>query len=39
MRGRRPAAGLEVISNPLWIALTVPGRWVSDQYGSSTASH
>jgi len=30
---------LVVISNPLWIALTAPGRWVSDQYGSSTASH
>ena len=21
-----------VISNPLWIALTAPGRWVSDQF-------
>jgi hypothetical protein len=30
---------LGVISNPLWIALTAPGRWVSDQYGSSAASH
>jgi hypothetical protein len=24
-----PAA---VIGNPLWIALTAPGRWVSDQF-------
>jgi hypothetical protein len=23
---------LVVISNPLWIALTAPGRWVSDQF-------
>ena len=23
---------LTVISNPLWIALTAPGRWVSDQF-------
>ena len=23
---------LMVISNPLWIALTAPGRWVSDQF-------
>jgi hypothetical protein len=23
---------LAVISNPLWIALTAPGRWVSDQF-------
>jgi hypothetical protein len=23
---------LLVISNPLWIALTVPGRWVSDRF-------
>lgn len=30
---------LVIISNPLWIALTAPGRWVSDQYGSSAASH
>jgi len=24
---------LVVISNPLWIALTAPGRWVSDRFG------
>ena len=24
---------LTVISNPLWIALTAPGRWVNDQFG------
>ena len=23
---------LTVISNPLWIALTAPGRWVNDQF-------
>jgi len=23
---------LTVISNPLWIALTAPGRWVSDRF-------
>jgi hypothetical protein len=23
---------LVVISNPLWIALTAPGRWVSDRF-------
>ncbi len=23
---------LMIISNPLWIALTAPGRWVSDQF-------
>jgi hypothetical protein len=23
---------LAVISNPLWIALTAPGRWVSDRF-------
>jgi hypothetical protein len=23
---------LMVISNPLWIALTAPGRWVSDRF-------
>jgi hypothetical protein len=23
---------LVVISNPLWIALTAPGRWVSDKF-------
>jgi hypothetical protein len=30
-----PAAAsllLVVISNPLWIALTAPGRWVSDRF-------
>ena len=30
---------LVVISNPLWSTLTAPGRWVSDQHGSSPASH
>jgi hypothetical protein len=25
---------LTVISNPLWIALTAPGRWVSDRFRS-----
>lgn len=32
---RLPAAislPLVVISNPLWIALTAPGRWVSDRF-------
>jgi hypothetical protein len=23
---------MAVISNPLWIALTAPGRWVSDRF-------
>jgi hypothetical protein len=29
-----PSASLlfMVISNPLWIALTAPGRWVSDRF-------
>jgi hypothetical protein len=40
-RAARAAAGrlplrtsllLTVISNPLWIALTAPGRWVSDRF-------
>jgi hypothetical protein len=32
---RLPASAslfLVVISNPLWIALTAPGRWVSDRF-------
>src|SRR5579862_4802413 len=32
---RLPAAAsllVVVISNPLWIALTAPGRWVSDRF-------
>jgi hypothetical protein len=28
---------LTAISNPLWIALTAPGRWVADQF--SRARH
>jgi hypothetical protein len=28
----RASVLLVVISNPLWIALTAPGRWVSDQF-------
>ena len=24
---------LRVVSNPLWIALTAPGRWVIDRFG------
>lgn len=28
----RTALLLAVISNPLWIALTAPGRWVSDRF-------
>jgi hypothetical protein len=44
---RLPASAsllLVVISNPLWIALTAPGRWVSDRFrrppsvGASTAA-
>lgn len=29
---------LAVISNPLWIALTAPGRWVSDRFRRPPAS-
>jgi hypothetical protein len=29
---RRTTLLLTVISNPLWIALTAPGRWVSDRF-------
>jgi hypothetical protein len=29
---RRTSLLLAVISNPLWIALTAPGRWVSDRF-------
>ena len=28
----RASLVLAVISNPLWIAITAPGRWVSDQF-------
>jgi hypothetical protein len=28
----RTSLPLTVISNPLWIALTAPGRWVSDRF-------
>ena len=29
---RRASLLVTVISNPLWIALTAPGRWVSDRF-------
>jgi hypothetical protein len=29
---RRPSLLVTVISHPLWIALTAPGRWVSDRF-------
>jgi hypothetical protein len=29
---RRTSLLLTVISNPLWIALTAPGRWVGDRF-------
>jgi hypothetical protein len=29
---RRTSLLVTVISNPLWIALTAPGRWVSDRF-------
>jgi hypothetical protein len=29
---RRISLLVTVISNPLWIALTAPGRWVSDRF-------
>lgn len=30
---------LTAISNPLWIALTAPGRWVTDRFNSLMAAH
>ena len=29
---RSSSLALMVISNPLWIALTAPGRWVADKF-------
>ena len=28
---------LTVISNPLWIALTAPGRWVADKFSTPSS--
>ena len=33
-----PSLLLVVISNPLWITLTAPGRWVSDRFRGPTST-
>jgi hypothetical protein len=32
LRSRPSSVLLTVISNPLWIALTAPGRWAADKF-------